>query len=73
MIQALAAYQTVSGNLPDGDETASSMPFWTQSTVHARQAPIIIQPRDWVHHLRPTIKLRTPSNSARDTHNLYSF
>jgi hypothetical protein len=42
MIQALAAYQTASGNIPDGNATAPSMPFWAQSTVHARQAPTII-------------------------------
>jgi hypothetical protein len=76
MIQVLTAYQTASGNIPDGDEAAPSKPFWALSTVQARQAPITVKPRDWVRLLSPTIKLRapqTPSNSARDTHNLYSF
>ena len=52
MIQALTAYQTASGNIPDGDEAAPSKPFWALSTVQARQAPIIVKPRDWVRLLK---------------------
>jgi len=76
MIQALTAYQTASGNIPDEDEAVPSKPFWALSAVQARQAPTIVKPRDWVRNLRSTIRLRapqTPSNSARDTHNLYSL